>query len=78
MMAEGHMVDVHDLPESLLSRKPQDLQGDDDLLPLSELDRRHARRVLERMNGNKLLAAKILQVSRTTLYRLLDEHEPPQ
>jgi DNA-binding NtrC family response regulator len=41
--------------------------------PSKEFERLHARRVLEPVSGDKLVAAQILQVSRATLYRLLAE-----
>ena len=41
-----------------------------------ELDRRHARRELEHVGGNKVQAAEILGISRATLYRLVADNQP--
>ncbi len=80
MMANGDTVDVKDLPEHLRSRKVYSLLDDERMLPLEELERRHVLRVLERMNGNKIRAAEVLGIGRTTLYRILGENtaEPRQ
>ncbi len=71
MMTEGDTLDVHDLPEHL--RRIPGEAADDDLLTLEEVERRHVRRVLERLGGNKARAAKILGINRTTIYRILGE-----
>jgi len=73
MRVEGAVIDVRDLPERLRAQWPQPTQPDETLLPLAELDRRHALGVLERVGGNKVRAAEILGISRATLYRLLGE-----
>lgn len=73
MMVEGNMIDVRDLPEHLREREGLEAGGDDDLLPLEEVQHRHVRRVLERVGGNKAQAAEILGISRGTLYRFLAE-----
>ncbi len=65
------MLDVHDLPEHL--RRTPGEAADEDLLTLDEVERRHVRRVLERLGGNKARAAKILGINRTTIYRILGE-----
>jgi len=76
MMVDSNQIDIKDLPEYLQSAVPQGIIPDNDLIPLEEAERRHAQRVLERVNGNKAKAAEILGVSRSTLYRLISEPEP--
>ncbi len=71
MLTEGDVLDVQDLPEHL--RRTQQEADDDDLLSLEEVERRHVRRVLDRLGGNKARAAKILGINRTTIYRILGE-----
>ena len=73
MMVEGDLIDVRDFPDTL--RKPAEREPveDEDLIPLDELQRRHALRVLARVGGNKKRAAEILGIARTTLYQLLAE-----
>jgi two-component system response regulator HydG len=45
------------------------------LLPLAEVERRHILHVLDAVEGNKRLAARILGIDRRTLYRKLDQYE---
>jgi DNA-binding NtrC family response regulator len=75
MMSEGDTIDVRDLPESLRAASSQEVTPDGDLLPMAELERRHAHRVLASVGGNKVRAAKILGINRATLYRLLANAE---
>ena len=75
MMAEGNTIDVPDLPGYLSNPESRGLLQDDVMLPLEELDRRHARRVLGHVGGNKVRAAEILGVSRATLYRLIADEK---
>jgi len=68
-LASGDCVEVEDLPLDVRS-------GDGPSLPptaggLAELRRRHSRRVLEAVEGNKKRAAEVLGISRQRLYRLL-------
>jgi len=72
MMVDGDTLDVRDLPEHLKGSAAQEPQEDEDLLPLAEVHRRHALKVLERVEGNKARAAKILGIHRATLYRLIE------
>jgi DNA-binding NtrC family response regulator len=76
MMAVGSLIDVKDFPERFRSQSVLGFEESDELISIEELQRRHARRVLEKIGGNKVKAAEILGISRATLYRLLaDEKE---
>ncbi|MEO8594271.1 MAG: sigma-54 dependent transcriptional regulator [Candidatus Solibacter sp.] len=73
MMAEGEFVDARDLPSELSNPTPAAGIDDDEMLPLSEVERRHAQKVLNRLHGNKTQAARILGINRATLHRLLEQ-----
>jgi DNA-binding NtrC family response regulator len=77
MMADGMFIDLDDLPETLRERPGEESRPEEALFSLQEAQRRHIMRVLERVGGNKLRAAKILGVGRTTIYKLLSriKHE---
>jgi DNA-binding NtrC family response regulator len=76
MMTQGSIIDVHDLPEKLIARHAHpDEEGE--LVSFEVLQRRYAEKVLSKVDGNKLRAAEILGVSRTTLYKILGD-EPPK
>jgi DNA-binding NtrC family response regulator len=78
MMSEGAKIDVQELPGYLSNPESQVLLQREEVLPLAELDRRHARRVLDHVGGNKVRAAEILGISRVTLYRLIAENRPEE
>jgi DNA-binding NtrC family response regulator len=73
MMAEGHTIDIDDLPENIRSGAAQGRAVDESLLSLEELQKRHVLRVLERVDGNKARAAEILGIARATVYQLLSK-----
>jgi DNA-binding NtrC family response regulator len=76
MMSQDSMIDVRDLRESI--KHPQSLPATGDgenIVPLADLERQHARSTLKRMRGNKVKTAEALGISRATLYRLLEEAE---
>ena len=71
MMTAEETIDVPDLPE-YLTVKSDEIRYEDALdIPLDEVERRHAARVLASVGGNKVRAAKILGIDRGTLARLV-------
>jgi DNA-binding NtrC family response regulator len=83
MLTESERIDVSDLPGPIRAPASGDMdefdgeldQAASALLPLTEVHRRYALKVLAHVGGNKLRAAKILGINRATLYRLLEEAE---
>ena len=68
----GDFVDLGDLPEHLQRRGPRGMNGDEwRPLSLEEVRKMHIQRVLEMCQGNRLRAAQILGIGRTSLYRYL-------
>jgi transcriptional regulator with PAS, ATPase and Fis domain len=78
MMCEGDIIDMPDLPEHLTAPEDRARTGDEGLLPMAEVHKRHALRVLAAVHGNKAEAARILGLHRATLYRLIEEFDPEE
>jgi len=70
--ATGDFIDISDLPEQLQHRNSR-MTTDEDWRPLSldEVRKLHIQKVLQMCNGNRLRAAQILGIGRTSLYRYL-------
>ena len=70
-------IDVDDLPENLQKPAAQNGRAGDTWrpLPLEEVRRQHIRRVLEACEGNRVRAAQMLGIGRTSLYRFLKRAE---
>ena len=73
MFSRSETIDVNDLPEYLRIPARAEAQSEG-MMSLEELQRFHAHRVLAQVGGNKLRAAKILGISRNTLYGLLNHN----
>ncbi len=71
MMAEGSLIDISDLPESLRETADVSATTDENLLSLEEVQRRHVLKVLDAVGGHKARAAEILGIGRATIYQLL-------
>jgi DNA-binding NtrC family response regulator len=70
-------IDVDDLPENLQKPAGQNANPADPWrpIPLNEVRRQHIRRVLESCEGNRVRAAQLLGIGRTSLYRFLKRPE---
>lgn len=75
-LGSGLVVQLDDLPSSLQHPSPQAISEKDGLLPLHELERRAILRTLIETKGDKLAAARILGIGKTTLYRKLKRYQP--
>lgn len=73
MMTESDVIDIRDLPETNFGQVANANNSSGPLLPLAQIERLYIERVLNQVSGNKVLAAKILDISRTSLYRILNE-----
>ena len=69
--ANGDFIDLPDLPEGFQQR-PRNAEGEEwRPLSLEEVRKVHIRRVLDMCQGNRLRAAQVLGIGRTSLYRYL-------
>jgi transcriptional regulator with PAS, ATPase and Fis domain len=76
-LGNHHIIDVHDLPPAM--RKSAERQQSTEGAPLSatdleDLERITIERVFEQVKGDKVLAGKMLGISRATLYRKLKRY----
>jgi DNA-binding NtrC family response regulator len=70
----GDFIDIADLPECLQHRGPRTVEGDEwRPLSLEEMRKVHIHRILDMCQGNRLRAAQVLGIGRTSLYRYLKE-----
>ena len=74
-LGTGTMLALTDLPTNLQHGIFERSLGMDDLAPLEELERRAIFRALRETGGDKLAAARLLGIGKTTLYRKLKEYE---
>jgi DNA-binding NtrC family response regulator len=79
-LGNGPIVEGADLPPNLQYPTTERVPESDELLPLEELERRAILRTLRQTSGDKLAAARILGIGKTTLYRKLKQYhmEPVQ
>ena len=75
MVVDGPVIDVKDLPSRIRSTSAPIISDDHPLLTMDELQERHVLKVLDKVGGDKVRAAEILGVARTTVYNLLSRIE---
>jgi DNA-binding NtrC family response regulator len=74
-LGSGPTLHVGDLPTNLQYGTGDRLPQNDELLPLDELERRAILRALREAGGDKLTAARMLGIGKTTLYRKLKQYD---
>jgi len=72
ILAENHVITLEDLPENVAAAVADSSAGDP--RHLREVERRHVQTVLHEVKGNKVHAARILGISRRSLYRLIEKY----
>jgi len=77
-MSSGPVIQIADLPSNLQYSSSERSPQKDELLPLEELERRAILRTLRETNGDKLAAARMLGIGKTTLYRKLKQYRVEQ
>jgi len=73
-LGSGPILHVADLPSSLQYPTSERAPDKDEILPLEELERRAILRTLRETSGDKLTAARMLGIGKTTLYRKLKQY----
>src|SRR6267154_2323923 len=73
-LGSGPILQVADLPSNLQYPSTARVPEKDEILPLEELERRAILRTLRETGGDKLSAARMLGIGKTTLYRKLKQY----
>jgi transcriptional regulator of acetoin/glycerol metabolism len=73
-LGSGSVVEMGDLPSNLCQFISERVPGGNEILPLEELERRAILEVL-RQTGDKIVAARMLGIGKTTLYRKLKTYK---
>jgi DNA-binding NtrC family response regulator len=74
ILAENYVITVEDLPENVMTAAAGSETTAGDPRHLSEVERRHVQAVLHEEKGNKVHAARVLGISRRSLYRLIEKY----
>ena len=74
----GPMIHLGDLPTEISqldgSGSSVDASGNSKIIPMSEMERQTILNTIAQLNGDKLMAARMLGIGKTTLYRKLKEY----
>jgi len=80
-MSSGPVLHVADLPTMIHNAQLQAPAPDtvkSNIVPFSELEKQSILGAIDQLNGDKLRAAKLLGIGKTTLYRKLKEYAAQQ
>jgi DNA-binding NtrC family response regulator len=75
MITESESIDIRELPDYLQSAEPSSRPQDEVIMSMKNVELRHLHRVLVHVGGNRNKAAGILGISRTTMYRILEQEK---
>ena len=73
-LAPGPEIQVSDLPPSVVYGTGNDSEADQTVTSLQQVERRAILKALEETGGDRLRAAKLLGIGKTTIYRKLKEY----
>jgi two-component system response regulator HydG len=74
-MGSGTVVQFNDLPTNLQHDAAERVNDESETVPLMVLERRAIFRAMRETNGDKLAAARMLGIGKTTLYRKLKQYD---
>jgi transcriptional regulator with PAS, ATPase and Fis domain len=77
-MNSGPVIQVADLPSAFNGGNGHttvEAEGSAKIIPISEMERKTILNTITQLNGDKLLAARLLGIGKTTLYRKLKEYD---
>src|SRR5271170_4980349 len=74
ILAETDVIHSHDLPDKLRSTSPVMASIENTGLTLEELEREHLKRVLDKVENDKVKAAQVLGIHLSTLYRKVQRY----
>jgi DNA-binding NtrC family response regulator len=74
-LCEGDLIEIADLPDKLTEVKIAISDLDECEVTLDALEEQHIKKVLRKMNGDKVRASQILGINLSTLYRKLARYE---
>src|SRR5260370_3273765 len=75
-LGSGTILHIADLPSSLQEGPSDKMLESNELTTLDQMERRAILRALRETNGDKLAAARLLGIGKTTLYRKLKQYGP--
>ena len=72
----GPLIHVTDLPREIAKAEPESSNGNGQhkIIPMAELERQTILSAITELNGDKLQAARLLGIGKTTLYRKLKDY----